>query len=110
MNYEVFPARRHGKAAAVPYVTITKAGCLLLNMAAVELLNHAPFVLLAWDRQAQRIGLRAVGYDRDGFRLQYTATPCRISAGTFLKAIGVSLPVVSRKCVAQWNEVEQMLT
>jgi hypothetical protein len=96
-----------------PAITITKMGRIALNKLASEILDtvHATHVLLLWDKDAQKCGIKVSNSKEAG---AYTLTAglngngTGFSAVTFLNYIRYDW-TETRSFNAEWDKVEKLL-
>lgn len=91
-TFETF-TRRKWVTSRTPFVSVYRSGVLGLNHAAYETLGRPPAVLLLFEREGKRIGLRPTTLDvDDAFRVrkQVAAKSYLISAQPFLQLYGIS--------------------
>ena len=110
MPYEVF--KRTRARVETPTLSITPDGRMVPNAAAVRVLNAASvrYVLLLWDKENHRLGLRATQKaNKNAFAVSLAADGRHggIRAKSFLGHIGWSAK--QRETLpASWNESEKM--
>jgi hypothetical protein len=111
MGYEIFT--RKVIRAGSPTVAISKSGKIALNKSSTVTLerNAVEFVLLLWDKDRRKIGIRPITKkDARAYRLKYGPknNGAYFSAKTFFDYIGVDYSE-TRSFPAVWAEDESLL-
>jgi hypothetical protein len=111
MPFEIFSRKivRRGTPAA----TATKLGRMAVNKTATAFLekNAVEFVLLMWDADLRKIGIRPITKkDTRSYRVTYgeKGNGAGFSAKTFFDYIGLDY-TVSRTMPASWNSEQEIL-
>jgi hypothetical protein len=111
MPYEIYNRKvvRRGS----PSITATKLGRLAINKTASQFLekNAVEFVLLLWDAENRKIGIRPIGKkDPRSYNVVYgnKGNGAGFSAKTFLDYIGLDYSI-SRVLQATWNGDQEIL-
>ena len=111
MPYEIF--QRKTTRLTSPAVSLTTAGRLALNATAARLFqkNAVEFVLLLWDKEQRKVGIRPIGKrDQRSFKVTYSKKHdgAGISAKSFLDHIGWNM---NKRQVFQafWSEQDGIL-
>jgi len=111
MAFEVFS--RKVRRLASPQVTFTTLGRIALNKAATAVLDKLVVenVVLLWDADTKRIGIRPISKkDSRAYRVHYgkNGNGAGFSAVTFLDHIGYNYKEGSNSFPAEWNDGEGM--
>lgn len=111
MPFEVFS--RKVSRVGTPMMTFTTLGRIALNKSATRVLEKdaVEFVVLLWDRDSRRVGIRPLTKrDPRAYRVGYgkKGNGAGFSAKTFLDYIEYDFSV-SRSFPAEWNDKEGQL-
>jgi hypothetical protein len=108
MAWEVY--ERVVRRSTVPRLTISKLGRISFNAAATDTLakSNVSHVLLLWDREARKVGVRAVGKkDSRSYSVHYAAknASAGFAAKTFLDFIHYNFSK-TQGFLCHWNDKE----
>ena len=88
MTWETF--KGGGKSYRFPVVSILRNGKMALNKGVIELLEDSREVVLEWDKEGQRIGLKPVKRAHAGTRrVSYGEHNAGINVKMFLERYGI---------------------
>jgi len=110
MGFEIFT--RKVSRIGTPAVSFNTLGRMGLNKAATSVLEHeaVEYVLLLWDQEKHRIGIRPIKKkDSRAYHVSFAkkGNGSGFSAKTFLDYIGYDFSE-TRSVAAEWNDAEGM--